>query len=100
MRPQCAAQVDQSVVKSFQTPLRRQYALATMSSFAHFIHTNMAPIFSCSLVYVSGQSWERERKKSTRPAESVTSAGKWRSPGRDTEHGECASANPLNAKGF
>lgn len=98
MRPQYAAQVDRSVVKSFQTPLRRQYALATMSSFAHFIHTNTPPIFSRSLVYVSGQSGGK--KRSTRPAESVTSAGKWRSPGRDSEQGECASANPLNAKGF
>lgn len=64
MRPQYAAQVDRSVVKSFQTPLRRQYALATMSSFAHFIHTNTAPIFSCSLVYVSGQSGGKKREAS------------------------------------
>lgn len=59
MRPQCAAQVDRSVVKSFQTPLRRQYALATMSSFAHFIHTNTPPIFSRSLVYVGGRGEEK-----------------------------------------
>lgn len=63
MRPQYAAQVDWSVEKSFQTPWRRQYALATMSSFAHFIHTNMAPIFSCSLVYVSGQRGRGEKKR-------------------------------------
>lgn len=91
MRPQYAAQVDRSVVKSFQTPLRLQYALATMSSFAHFIHTNTAPIFSCSRVYVSGQSGE----KSARPAESVTSAGKWRSPGRDSEQGSALERTPL-----
>lgn len=91
MRPQYAAQVDRSVVKSFQTPLRLQYALATMSSFAHFIHTNTAPIFSCSRVYVSGQSG----KKSARPAESVTSAGKWRSPGRDSEQGSALERTPL-----
>lgn len=74
MRPQYAAQVDRSVAESFQTPLRRQYALATMSSFAHFIHTNMAPIFSGSLVYVSGRSGgkgrgeevEEEKKKKAR----------------------------------
>lgn len=30
----------------FQTPLRSQYALATMSSFTHFIHTNIFHFFS------------------------------------------------------
>lgn len=100
MKPQYAPQVDRSVVKSFQTPLRRQDALATMSSFAHFIHTNMAPIFSRSLVYVRAQSEDGKKNPSARPAESVTSVGKWRSPGRDTEQGFGASANPLNAKGF
>lgn len=100
MRPQYAAQVDRSVVKSFQTPLRRQYALATMSSFAHFIHTNTAPVFSRSLVYVSGRSGGRRKKKSARPAEWVTSAGKWRSPRRESEQGRVRFSKPPNAKGF
>lgn len=59
MRVQYAAQVDWSTEKSLQTPLRLQYALATMSSFTHFIHTNMAPIFSPSLVYGRGRSEKR-----------------------------------------
>jgi len=75
MRLQYAAEVDWSVEKSLKTPLRLQYAHATMSSFTHFIHTNTSSIFSQSRVYSSGRSRENV-------AVSVTSTG-----GRDF-HGE------------